>query len=412
MQQYVYLYANGRTFDLYRAGHSEHEKKSLSDFKELYSSFDPKQVTLFVGEDSVDFSGEIIDESMYQEDSFYAAIGVVKKDKGKPEHISITNNGHQANDIHDPENLTIEGGEYLLLVSVETHTILHAFNLRVVGAKVKPWIKFMLPLIANKNPEGGSGRLWLVGKITKAPLESLLVRLQGDDGKTYDAWCSSQLEVGDVVKGTLLFSEHVTSFMNHQEFHRIGLYSNFWFLVDGKEENRGLYQKYNIRKSTGEPVDPKARYFVLRYDKHQKNHQNALAAKAALQLYAELIEGEFPDLSRDLVNDLNPEQEKLKNLRDAADSYQKKKAEANTGGYHLTPIQKGTLGELSKIREELDEAFDAEKQDNPVMCLLELSDLLGAVECYLEAKHPSVTLNDLLTMSEATQRAFKKGHRK
>lgn len=36
-------------------------------------------------------------------------------------------------------------------------------------------------------------------------------------------------------------------------------------------------------------------------------------------------------------------------------------------GYHVTSIKKGELGELSKVQEELDEAFDALKQNNPVI---------------------------------------------
>lgn len=81
-------------------------------------------------------------------------------------------------------------------------------------------------------------------------------------------------------------------------------------------------------------------------------------------------------------------------------------------GYHLKNISKGVLGELSKIREELDEAEDAEDQGSKVMLLVELSDLLGAVEGYLAKHMPDFTLQDLINMKNITQRAFKNGHRK
>lgn len=78
-------------------------------------------------------------------------------------------------------------------------------------------------------------------------------------------------------------------------------------------------------------------------------------------------------------------------------------------GYHITQIQKGTLGELSKVREEFEEAVDAHCQDNPVMLLLELADMLGAIEA-VAAKY-NITLADLVRMHEATKRAFTDGTR-
>lgn len=79
-------------------------------------------------------------------------------------------------------------------------------------------------------------------------------------------------------------------------------------------------------------------------------------------------------------------------------------------GYHKVKIEKGVLGEFSKIREEFLEAEDALEQDNKVMLLVELCDLIGAVEAYVE-KH-NMTLNDLLTMKDATKSAFLDGTRK
>lgn len=81
-------------------------------------------------------------------------------------------------------------------------------------------------------------------------------------------------------------------------------------------------------------------------------------------------------------------------------------------GYHVTLIKKGVLGESSKIREEIEELIDAEKQGCRVMALLELADILGAIEGYLEKKKYGITLEDLYHMSRITKRAFLNGHRK
>lgn len=79
--------------------------------------------------------------------------------------------------------------------------------------------------------------------------------------------------------------------------------------------------------------------------------------------------------------------------------------------YHITHITKGTLGELSKIQEELFEAIDAENQNCDIMVLLELSDMIGAVESYLQKHHPTISVDSLKKMSDITKRAFASGHR-
>ena len=81
-------------------------------------------------------------------------------------------------------------------------------------------------------------------------------------------------------------------------------------------------------------------------------------------------------------------------------------------GYHLRHIPKGTLGELSKVREELEEALDAEEQGCRVMILIELSDLVGAIQEYLNVHAVGYSITDLVKMSELTKRAFKHGRRK
>ena len=80
-------------------------------------------------------------------------------------------------------------------------------------------------------------------------------------------------------------------------------------------------------------------------------------------------------------------------------------------GYHLKPIPKGELGELSKVQEELNEALDAAEQGVKLMVLQELSDMVGAVEAYLDKHFPDLTFLDLQKMAAVTKRAFKNGRR-
>lgn len=79
-------------------------------------------------------------------------------------------------------------------------------------------------------------------------------------------------------------------------------------------------------------------------------------------------------------------------------------------GYHISKIEKGILGEISKIQEELDELKDAELQDSKVMCIIELSDLYGSIEEY--AKKYNLSMEDLKKFSDITKRAFINGKRK
>lgn len=83
---------------------------------------------------------------------------------------------------------------------------------------------------------------------------------------------------------------------------------------------------------------------------------------------------------------------------------------SNKIGYHLYDIPKGELGERSKIIEEFKEWQDACEQDCKVMELVELSDLIGAIELYTN-KHYNLTLNDLIKMKDITERAFENGRR-
>lgn len=81
--------------------------------------------------------------------------------------------------------------------------------------------------------------------------------------------------------------------------------------------------------------------------------------------------------------------------------------------YHLNKIEKGTLGEFSKIEEEVAELKDALEQDCLIMALVELSDIYGAIEAFLETyTGGGITMDDLKIMSDITKRAFASGERK
>ena len=80
-------------------------------------------------------------------------------------------------------------------------------------------------------------------------------------------------------------------------------------------------------------------------------------------------------------------------------------------GYHLKEIPKGQVGEISKIKEEILELEDALDQNVKIMALVELSDLYGSIELFLEKHFPDIKMDDLKKMSDVTQRAFKNGRR-
>lgn len=80
-------------------------------------------------------------------------------------------------------------------------------------------------------------------------------------------------------------------------------------------------------------------------------------------------------------------------------------------GYHKRDIQKGVLGEVSKITEEYTEFIDANEQGSRIMELVELSDLVGAITFYVKNKY-GMGITDLVSFSNITKRAFEDGTRK
>lgn len=80
-------------------------------------------------------------------------------------------------------------------------------------------------------------------------------------------------------------------------------------------------------------------------------------------------------------------------------------------GYHIREITKGSFGDFSKIQEEWEELLDAHEQGGKILELVELSDLYGAIEGYLQSKY-GMTMIDIKQMSEMTSSAFREGKRK
>ena len=86
------------------------------------------------------------------------------------------------------------------------------------------------------------------------------------------------------------------------------------------------------------------------------------------------------------------------------------RSNTNFGGYHRREIKRGEFGELSKIREELEELEDAVEQGVYLMVGIELSDLYGALRGYA-LKH-GFNLVDLVDMADVSKRVFESGYRK
>lgn len=80
-------------------------------------------------------------------------------------------------------------------------------------------------------------------------------------------------------------------------------------------------------------------------------------------------------------------------------------------GYHEAIIPKVPAGSFLKILEETEEAKDAYLTKNPIMLLVELADLYGATELFLEKEFPGMDMKHLQKMHQVTKRAFQHGRR-
>jgi len=79
-------------------------------------------------------------------------------------------------------------------------------------------------------------------------------------------------------------------------------------------------------------------------------------------------------------------------------------------GYHTKEINKGQVGEYSKIYEEFEEFTDAYEQRDKVLQICELTDLIGAIELFSINKF-GLNIHDLKKFSDKTIESFKEGKR-
>lgn len=64
---------------------------------------------------------------------------------------------------------------------------------------------------------------------------------------------------------------------------------------------KGLYNRYIIQKTNGEPIDKNAEYFVLRLDKGGDDPKHIDACRRAIQIYAANIYGHLTELAHDIM---------------------------------------------------------------------------------------------------------------
>ena len=67
-----------------------------------------------------------------------------------------------------------------------------------------------------------------------------------------------------------------------------------------KENPKGLHMRYIVSKTSGEPVDETAEYFILRLDSGGSDPIHIEACRKAVLKYADEIESHIPQLTKDL----------------------------------------------------------------------------------------------------------------
>ena len=77
------------------------------------------------------------------------------------------------------------------------------------------------------------------------------------------------------------------------------------------EPQEGLYGKFIIRKADGTPIDPDAKYIVLRYD---ANSKDGFHSRHAIIAYARTIKAENPIFADDLLKEMEIEHFKYREL--------------------------------------------------------------------------------------------------
>lgn len=68
-----------------------------------------------------------------------------------------------------------------------------------------------------------------------------------------------------------------------------------------KDNPHGLHKRYDVAKTNGEPIDPRAVYFVLRLDGFGRDPGHIAACRAAARAYA----NEAPPWMKQMADELN-----------------------------------------------------------------------------------------------------------
>jgi hypothetical protein len=68
-----------------------------------------------------------------------------------------------------------------------------------------------------------------------------------------------------------------------------------------KEQQEGLFNKFIISKADGSPIDPEAKYIVLRYD---AKSSDGAASRRAIIAYARAISQSDPVFAADLLEEM------------------------------------------------------------------------------------------------------------
>lgn len=68
---------------------------------------------------------------------------------------------------------------------------------------------------------------------------------------------------------------------------------------------KGLHRRYIVSKVSGESIDPRAEYFVLRVDRHGGDLRHVNACRRAILMYATEIEHYLPELAADIYRRYN-----------------------------------------------------------------------------------------------------------
>ncbi len=76
--------------------------------------------------------------------------------------------------------------------------------------------------------------------------------------------------------------------------------------------------------------------------------------------------------------------------------------------FHKKHINKGVIGEFSKVREEFEELEDAFEQKDMILMMVELADLYGAIEEFAGEKF-GITMSDIKSFSDKTKSMYVDG---